>query len=68
MCRSIEIEYASSPSNSFTKEQKISEFCAEYTVASNQVPHRVITGVGGRGVSGALFLKSSILAGDFTKI
>jgi hypothetical protein len=36
------------------------------TVASNQIPDSVSTGVGGSGVSGALVLQSSVLAGDFT--
>jgi hypothetical protein len=68
MSCNIVIEEASSISSSITIEQKISNFSAYYIMASNQVPQHVITGVGGSGVSGVLFLKSSILAGDFTKI
>jgi hypothetical protein len=34
----------------------------------NQVPQRVIIGAGEKCVSVDLFLKSSVLAGDFTKL
>jgi hypothetical protein len=36
-------------------------------MASNQISQHVTTGVGGTGVSEALFLKSSIPDGDFMK-
>jgi hypothetical protein len=37
-------------------------------MTSNQVPQRVITGDWRGGRVGDLFLKSSLLTGDFTKI
>jgi hypothetical protein len=68
MSCNIVIEDASSPSNSFTNRTKdFKIFCIIHSGIQPGSP-RVNTGVGGSGVSGALFLKSSILAGDFTKI
>jgi hypothetical protein len=53
---------------SFTTEKYISKLSTLYTVASNQVPQGATTGAGGKGVSGALFLKSSVPADDLKKL
>jgi hypothetical protein len=44
------------------------EFSDQYTVASNEVPQRLITEVGGNGVFGLLFIRSCFVDSDFTLI
>jgi hypothetical protein len=53
--------------SAFTREQKISKFSAQHTMASNHIYH-VIIGTMGTDVYGALFLNSTIIAADFTEV